>query len=238
MRIVDAIAGQTLSRIYTEVLEPAFPPDELVSLEGLRRGVASGTTQVSAVLADDGQILGAAVGDWSRATRVMLLSYLAVTPAGRGTGIGTRLLTTLVERWRERYQPCLILAEVEHPGHHAGNHAHGDPVARLRFYGRHGARVLALPYFQPALAPGLARVPGMLLLALWADPEFAGTGGGDTVDPSRLRAFLTEYLQESEGRVATDSQTVALWRALDLPEGVPSWPATEYARVEVSQPTG
>ncbi|MGW0432942.1 GNAT family N-acetyltransferase [Micromonospora sp. NPDC003197] len=238
MRIVDVIAGQTLSRIYTEVLEPAFPPDELVSLEGLRRGVASGTTQVSAVLADDSRILGAAVGDWSRPSRVMLLSYLAVTSDGRGTGIGSRLLTTLVTQWRERYQPCLVLAEVEHPGHHAGNHAHGDPVARLRFYGRHDARVLDLPYFQPALGPGRSRVPGMLLLALWADPQFAGPGGADTVDAGRLRAFLTEYLQESEGRVATDDQTAALWRALDVPGGVPTWPVTEYAKVAVSQPIG
>ena len=78
----------------------------------------------------------------------------------------------------------------------------------------------------------------MLLLALWVDPELAGTGGADTVDASRLRTFLTEYLQESEGRVATDSQTAALWRALDLPGGVPTWPVTEYAKVEVSQPTG
>ena len=97
---------------------------------------------------------------------------------------------------------------------------YGDPAARLRFYVNRGSRILDFPYFQPALEPGAERVTGLLLIALHADPEFAGPGGADTIDAEVVRKYLENYQTQYEGKVATDDQAMIMWRALDRPEGV------------------
>jgi len=235
MKTVELTAGGAqLDELYRNVLLPSFPSDELTSLESLRDGVRDGSTRAVAVVDDDGRVVAGSVGEWSPSCRVMLLAYFAVTGPFRGTGIGGSLYTEAIGGWRKEYAPCLILAEVEHPGHHAGTTAHGDPGARLRFYGRLGARVLALPYFQPALGPGRSRVYGMLLLALHVDAELAGPGGPDTVAAEPLRAFLTEYWELAEGGVGKDPATTALWQALAAEQGVPALPADRFAEVPVT----
>ena len=97
---------------------------------------------------------------------------------------------------------------------------YGDPAARLRFYVNRGSRILDFPYFQPALEPGAERVTGLLLIALHADPEFAGPGGADTIDAEVVPKYLENYQTQDEGKVATDDQAMIMWRALDRPEGV------------------
>lgn len=233
MRIVDLTADDaTLHQLYRDVLSPSFPPDELVSLEFLLDSIRDGHAEVSVALDDSGRVLAGAVGEWSASSRVMLLSYLAVAPGSRASGIGTSLYEATIRRWRAKYRPCLVLAEVERPDLHAASPVHGDPAARLRFYGRHGGGVLDLPYFQPALGPGRSRVFGLLLLALWVDPELTGEGGPDTVAPDPLLTFVTGYLAETEGGVdPADPAAAALLRALDVPTGVPVLPAERYREV-------
>lgn len=239
MKIVDLAADDDaiLDHLYRDVLRPAFRPDELVPLAYLRDGVRAGLVEVSVVLDDGGRVLAGAVGEWAAPCRVVLLSYLAVAAASRAAGVGTLLYGATIERWRAKYRPCLILAEVERPDVHPASPAYGDPAARLRFYGRHGAGVLDLPYFQPVLAPGGARVHGMLLLALRVAPEFIGAGGPETVSPEPLLTFLAGYLVEAEGSVdATDPATATLLRALDAPAGVPVLPVARYQEVPVARP--
>jgi GNAT superfamily N-acetyltransferase len=221
MKIVNLTGGNAVDVLYRDILLPAFPPDELITPGHLREGVRSGAMEASVAVDAQGRILGGLVGDWLPSYRVVLLSYLAVAAEARGTGVGTALLSRAVEEWRAKYRPCLILAEVEDPDHHAGSAAYGDPAARLRFYARQGARALDLPYFQPALSAEQSRVYGVLLLALHVDPELNGAGGADTVAPQPLRAFLTGYLEGAEGGIADDAPTAALWRALEAPGGVP-----------------
>jgi GNAT superfamily N-acetyltransferase len=236
MKLVDLDGGRDLDGLYHEVLLPSFPPDQMVTLDDLRRGVRGRATEVSAVVDEHGRMLGGAVGDWSPPSRVMLLSYLAVAADRRDGGIGSLLYSGLIARWRARYHPCLILAEVESPDHHAGSQAYGDPAARLRFYQRRGARVLDLPYFQPALGAGRSRVFGVLLLALHVDPELTGVVGSDTVASEPLRIFLTDYLVAAEGGVAENAATAALWRALEMPGGVPLRSVEQFREVAVSRP--
>ncbi|MET7136136.1 hypothetical protein MT994_18725 [Cellulosimicrobium sp. MI9406] len=116
--------------------------------------------------------------------------------------MGRRLVTTALDDWRA-LDPLVVVGEVEHPAHHTGSEAHGDPVARLRFYARLGARVLALPYFQPGDGPGGERVPALLLVSFPLGPHAAG----DDVPAAPLRAFLAENLRESEGTLADDAAT-------------------------------
>jgi GNAT superfamily N-acetyltransferase len=217
--------GEKSRALYSEVLDPSFPPDELHTLETLHGAMEAGTGPIWIAEDDEGRILGGAVGEWDAGSRIVLLSYLAVRPGIRGGGVGGSLLRAALDAWRSRLSPCMILAEVEDPAHYRGGGAHGDPAARWRFYQRHRGRALDLPYFQAALRPGTARVPHLMLVVLHADPKFSGAGP-DTIDPASLRAYLEDYQRQCEGAVGTDPQAMALWQALDRPGGVPFLPAT------------
>ena len=232
--LVALAEGPLCDAVYQRLLMPAFPPDELLTLAAIRDGLRTGLLEGLVAVDGDGRPLGVSVGEWSPAARVMLLSYLAVAAETRGTGIGSLLYTTQLDRWRETLRPCLVLAEVERPDAHTGDAHRGDPQARLRFYARHGARALDVPYFQPAFGPGRERVYGMLLLALHVDPELAGSGA-DTVAAEPVRQFLTQYLSSAEGSVGDDPATEALRRAVGDPAAVRLLPVDRYGDIARSR---
>nr|WP_255672820.1 GNAT family N-acetyltransferase [Glycomyces amatae] len=225
MRIVRIESpGAGLDEVYRDLLAPFFPPHELDSREDIAAGVTAGTTEVLVAEDERGRRLGAAVGDWDEDVRVQLLSYLAVDPAHRSGGVGGRLLAAVVERWAEQYRPCAIVAEIEHPAEAAANPEWGDPKRRFDFYGRRGARVLDLPYFQPALRDGAERVWGMLLISLHLDPQL--TAGPDRAAAEPIRGFLEGYFRLTEGGLPEDAAGKALLAAAADPEGVRLLPAT------------
>lgn len=222
MRIVELADpdAPAVELVYNDILLPSFPDDELVPLSVLRALVGAGLGLVWAAHDDAGDVVAVAIGEWDAELRVVLLSWLAVREGRRGGGVGGPLLDTALTEWRRRYDPCLVLAEVADPRHHPVSTAHGDPVARLNFYQRRGARILDMPYFQPALGPDKARVDHMLLIVLHADPAFAGSDA-DTIDATVLRRYLEKYQLECEGVVDTGPDSAPMWRALDRPNGVP-----------------
>lgn len=234
MRVVHVQdSDPLLESLYTDILARSFPSDELQTAEWLRSGVADGTVLAAAALDSSGAAIGAAIGQWSPWARTLLLAYLAVLPGSRGSGAGGLLLSEVTRAWQQRLQPRATFAEVEHPLANSVSVAYGDPSARLRFYARHGARALDIPYFQPALRPGSGRVYGMLLTVLAPAPECAGAHAG-TLTPDLVRSFLEAFYQETI--VGTDPASLALRRALDRPEGIPLLPLTEPGRLPVSQP--
>jgi hypothetical protein len=221
MRIYEAPGpGPVIEDFYQHILVPSFPADELVSLDEVQEIAAGEDGSIWLAEDADGTIVAGAIAEWDDSVRVLLLGYLAVRPGIRGGGIGGPLYLKALESWQQRFKPCLILAEVEDPEVHSGSEDHGDPAARLRFYVNRGSRILDFPYFQPALKPGAERVSGLLLIALHIDPEFAGSGGADTVDAAVVRKYLENYQTQYEGTVATDDQAMIMWRAIDRPEGV------------------
>ncbi|WP_198545950.1 GNAT family N-acetyltransferase [Actinacidiphila yeochonensis] len=214
-----------LERVYDRLLAPAFPADELVSLDELRAGLAEGTS-IAALAADGDRPLGVAVGEWSADSRVLLLAYLSVTAETRSQGIGGTLMSAVLGDWQRRLDPLVTLAEVEHPAAHAADPDRGDPAARVRFYARLGARALDLPYFQPALRPGAVRVPGMLLAVLAVEPALREAAA---VPGAPVRAWLAEYFEETEGRMPEDAAGRALFDATDRPGGIPLLPLDDPA---------
>ncbi|SKC67045.1 hypothetical protein [Krasilnikoviella flava] len=201
-----------LASLWRDVLAPSFPPEELMPLDDLLAGCRSGVQTAYGVEQGD-RVTAGIVASWSPGTRVLLVDYLAIAPGGRGGGVGGRLLDLSVAAWRAELRPAVVLAEVEHPAHHATHARHGDPAARLRFYARHGARVLTLPYFQPGMGgPGSSRVPAMLLVALAVgDAEADRPPSSVLAEP--LRRFLVEHLVACEGAVADDAATRRLLQA-------------------------
>ncbi len=214
-------SGPVIEAFYHQILEPSFSADVLIGLDELQDIAASDVGSVWLATDDDGTILGGAVGEWDESARVVLLGYLAVRPGIRGGGIGGPLYLDALDSWRQKFRPCLVLAEIEDPDvpGHSDNEEHGDAAARLRFYLSRGSRVLDIPYFQPALEPGADRVSGLLLIVLHADQDFAGAEEG-TIDAGPVRKYLENYQIQYEGKVATDDQAMEMWRALDRPGGV------------------
>jgi GNAT superfamily N-acetyltransferase len=220
MKIVEVgLAGPLLDAAFADVLAPAFPPDELTTAQDLRHGVGSGDTSVVALVDDENVPHAVAVGEFFSTSQVVLLAYLATRPGGRSTGLGGRLLAHVVDEWTRRWDPRLMVAEIEHPAAHAGNAAYGDPTARVRFYARHGVRPLDLPYFQPPVASGQPRVYGLMLCTLAVGDQARGAEP-ETVDPGVVSSFLVEYLQAAEGSVGPDPAVQNLLEAARRPDGV------------------
>lgn len=205
--------------LYHKVLAQSFPPNELESEEELMSGLGSGRSRALIAVDADGAVLGGTVGEYFPRSNAMLLAYLAVLPGGRGGGVGSVLLRALREAWTAELSPRFIALEVEDPREFTGTAAFGDPVARTRFYERHGVRALPLPYLQPALGPDTARVPGLMLMVLGSDDTSAG---GGVLDGQQVAAFLAEYFEEFEGPARPgDADYELLLAACARPGGLP-----------------
>lgn len=191
-KILESAAD--LSEFYDLVLVPSFPQSELVALPEFLSAAQSHYIHVIAAYNDQGVIAGA-VGATPTQERVMMLLYLALRPGLRGSGVGGKLLNHAIAQWQELFNPTFILSEVEHPGYHRASEEHGDPAARLRFYARHGGRILNIPYFQPAIREGEPPVPALMLLTMWVAPE--AFIGDDHVISWPLRASLRRELIET-----------------------------------------
>lgn len=209
-----ADGGPLLEEIYGNVLRPSFTLNELSPYCELTEALARGRAVVTAVLDGKGRPVGAAVGEWSPKTGVLLLAYIAVRPEWRSRGCGALLMDAVRGAWQKRFQPSFILVEFEHPIAHRSDAQHGDPRARFRFYARHGVRALELPYFQPSLGSGRERIYGMVLAAVYVAPT-AMSGRMDTVTSAPIRDFLTDYFLCTEEEVPADSAGRRLWRALE-----------------------
>ncbi|WP_194891140.1 N-acetyltransferase [Catenulispora pinisilvae] len=221
MDFVELVAaGQQLTMAYEHILVPSFPADELCSIGDIAALASSGQHLVWVAAEPDGTVAAVAVGEWNPGPRVVLLSYIATRPGMRSGGVGGPLLDRALARWRDTFDPCVVLAEVEDPRHFTASEDHGDPVARLRFYTRRSARALDIPYFQAALGPGKQRVRNLLLMVLHAGPSFAGRGT-DTLRGDFLRLYIELYQEACEGTVGTDPEALALFAAIDRPGGVP-----------------
>ena len=221
LAIVDARDSdfQLVPEFYRTVIVPNFAPDELESETELMAGLRSGRSRVLIATDPDGTMLGGAVGDYFPRSNVMLLAYLAVLAVGRSRGVGAAVLEAARRAWTTELNPKLIVLEVEDPREFTGSAATGDPVARVRFYERHGVRTLPLPYLQPSLGPGTARVPGLMLMVM------GGTDapvGATSVDGQHVAEFLTEYFEEFEGPVQPgDSDFSQLLAGCARPGGLP-----------------
>ncbi|BCJ28398.1 GNAT family N-acetyltransferase [Actinocatenispora sera] len=222
--------GPLVDAVYTDILQPSFPPAELVSLAALRDAITARRATLTVALDATGEPWGAAVGEWYESARVMLLGYLAARPGSRGHGVGGRLLEQAIRTWSERYRPCVVLAEVERPDRHRASLAHGDPTGRLRFYQRYGASALDLPYFQPALRADEDREYGMLLIALHVEQQYRREERA--IDAEPVRRFWLDHLGATEGAPA-DSAARRMAAALAA-EQVAVRPLDQYRNIAVA----
>ncbi|AEE47227.1 GNAT family N-acetyltransferase [Cellulomonas fimi] len=217
------LTPEEVREVYDRLLAPTFRPEELMTLDEVRAAFTGPQAQPSVVVLQGGRPVALMLGGWYADRRALLLTYLAVDPSTRGLGLGARLVGEVLPRWAAASPGALVLAEVDDPRAWPADATQGDPVARLRFYGRHGARLVPLPYVQPSLSPGAPRVEGMLLLRLDATPGVPG---------AVLGAFLADYVTAHEGPAGLEDPVVAglvaQAAALDLDD---LWPVDRWEDV-------
>ncbi len=218
-----------LGEVYDRLLKRSFPPQELADRESFLNFVTWGEVLVER---EGDLIKAAAVGDYSSAVDLLLLEYLAVLPEHRGKGSGSKLLQAAFAQWRELMRPGAFLAEIERPDGHQASPEYGDPVRRLKFYHKLGLRALALPYYQPALAPGLPAVPDLLLGVLVEDDSWLD--GNHFLEGERVAELLRGRNPEP-----TPAELPAWHALLDACAGpIELVDLADYARVPRSGPIG
>ncbi len=185
----------SLVSVYEKLLSPNFPDDELITLDEFLGGVASGSSTVH-VVGDPSDPTAVGVFERFEDSPAVLLSYFATRVDQRGRGVGSALLRGLLDAIGEDPDVSVVLAEVEHPSHHAAHDFHGLPDARLAFYGRIGARILDVPYFQAPVRDGGRPVFGMLLLVL--DPAGRWVRDGALVPEAGVGAVLASLYRGVE----------------------------------------
>ena len=187
-RVLDGDSPD-LVEAYEQILAVSFTPDELEPIATFAAQVDEGARQLwVARLAEapEGEIVAVRMARDLQPSDAVLLTHLAVREGHRDEGVGSHLHRAVTSRIVSDQGPSLVLAELAHPDHHETHPRRGDPLARLRFYGRFDARIIDLPYFQASLGPGRQPVYGLLLLVLYARP--------DLVNPARTRLENAENL--------------------------------------------
>jgi GNAT superfamily N-acetyltransferase len=108
-----------------------------------------------------------------------LVTYMVVAPMARNHGLG-RTLLDIAARALYADGAAIVLGEV-----------HRDAPERLARFVRWGARLLDVAYVQPSLGPGLARDPGLCLIALPPVPP--------NIESGTVEAFIAELYEVTEG---------------------------------------
>jgi GNAT superfamily N-acetyltransferase len=226
---------ELVGRFHHDVLAVSFTPDELEDVATLARGLrGKGEVEVlaSVALGSDDAVLGGVVGELYLKESVLLVAYLAVRPDLRGFGIGTALMEHVAPIWYARPAVRLAVAEVHDP--RGWSQVPGDdPARRLRLYERLGARLLAVPFVQPTVGAGRARVPGFLLVAFYVDPKIeVAVDGGAAVRSDIVGAFVRQYFETAESiRAPYDSQLAELLGRIAEHPAIPLLPVSGYERI-------
>jgi len=210
-----------LREAYRLLMAPSFRAAELLPESDFIAQFADGA---DAVLArdDDGRLLGLAVVEDFR--HAVLLQYLVAAAESRGMGVGSGLLTTVIDGWASTVS--VVLAEFVRPDVQSAHPLYGDPAARLRFYARFGALALDLPYFQPPVSADTGREHGMLLAVFDVDGSIAARGRLSSAQRSAVQNYLNEVLDNAQ-----DPDATRLRDAAGADRGIRALPLDDYAKI-------
>lgn len=231
LEFVDSwqLKPEQLGRLYDEVLGPSFPVDELMPRDKLLPRLAKEDSGVCCRAAVDpaGRVVAAIIADTYPASRVLLLSYLAVLSELRDRGVGTGLASDAVPRWIARYRPAA--------GRRGGRGPAPPRRQRLRRVRRRRLEdaVVRRPWRTDPADPvraacpdrGADRVRNLLLMVFYAAPEVCPD---QRLGPELLVRFLTDYFTACEGRTPVDAEFTALLDACQRPDGIPLVKPSEY----------
>ncbi len=143
-----------------------------------------------------GEIVAASVSDYLAEPNTGVVEFIVVAPAGRGSGVGGRLLAHTEalfdqDAWRAHGRPVdAVLAEMNDPFATSALTDNLDPVARALIWHRWGFGGLDFPYVQPALSADQEPVTNLILICKPCRPDWAST-----VPAGAVVASVHEYLR-------------------------------------------
>ncbi|MCL6518915.1 MAG: GNAT family N-acetyltransferase [Armatimonadetes bacterium] len=135
--------------------EESFPPPERHPFNKLRtllekEEVPRRTRMIVAL--DNDEVVGLSIFQFAPEARLGYLWYLCVAPSARRLGLGSRLYQRTLELLAQDGATSMIF-EVD-PISTPPHPIYGDPVKRLRFYERLGARIIiGYEFFQKPIPP-------------------------------------------------------------------------------------
>jgi hypothetical protein len=234
------VSRSAIEKIYHELLEPSFGPNELDTLDTLLDGLADdGSYKVWGLCVLDGDTpVGCILGYPYQQSGVLLIGYLVVNSRLRSQGAGSRLINEIRRQWFGNPEYPLVLSEVEDPRHHAVEGG-SDPVRRAKLYARQGMQVVVGPYFQPKLeGEGRERVYNLFLTVVNESNDPATWR--DSVPGKQIADFLIEYFQSSgEGEDwprDDDEEGKQLLAFYQTRERIPLRPIGEWEHIEIPPP--
>lgn len=201
--------------VYSQIIAPHYPHDEVDPLDVFLRDAESGSSTIYTAERDGALAAAAVTYGYSGAD---LLGYMAVLPEFRSMKIGAGLVQEAISRAVDRGVP--LVAEIERPDRHDYHPLYGDPDRRVQFYAEHGGLVIDVPFFQPPTALGRSRKYGMMLVRLDPTEE-------RSIDTAVVRKFVDEYLGEPDIEVVEE---IALRAALSVPD-IRLIPLSNYVEV-------
>jgi hypothetical protein len=220
-----------ITRIYDEILQPNFGPEELDSLETVLGGLSARGT-VLGLCAMDGEDPVGCLLRYPYA-EALLIGYVAVRKDRRGEHAGSELFDQVRRRWFGERGVKLVVGEIEDPRCHP---MVGDisPERRVAFYERQGVQIAVGPYFQPCLSDGGERVYDLFLTAL----TDSASGPQKSVPAKPIADFLLAYFKEAEGKnwpgpTDGEGQRLLAWYQDPEHEVVPLHPIADYNEIEI-----
>lgn len=183
---------------FRDIYENGFPDaDEREDFDGILQRTADELpgqphTVIMISEANSSTAKGGLIADWYAGSRALHLTYLIVDERCRQQGVGWELVDTGVRSimdWIKKEKKVRInnvFFESNDPFRTVTDNF--DRFLRLRIFAKQGAKLINIPYVQPALDKSKAPVDNLLLFSF---TQFNKTG--DRIPAEEIKAFLTEF---------------------------------------------
>lgn len=204
--------NRALLEAFGESIYPvAFPdPDEREPFGNiLARTEKAGPDEpwtLSVIAEDKGKVTGGLIADWYPQCSSLEIIYLAVDPGSRLKGLGKRLLldgtVMILDALGKKSGEANVYFETENPLTVSSGNSSIDPIGRLTFFDRCGAKRIPIDYVQPPLDPSTDWCRNLFLMVL---PQFSSAVEGISSD--ELKSFLHDFFKglKALGNVKFDS---------------------------------
>lgn len=221
----SALLGEVYERLY---LPSVLAPEERQALATFERRLGSAPPGppeplTSMIVAGENladplrrKLAGYLILEFYRESRTALLAYVGTASEFRRQGLMRRMYALAVERLRrEQGDVRAAFTEIHVPGRIAAQREPMETLARVCAFARIGARLVPIPYVQPALEEGQPFGTDLMLLSLPTQGEPDATTELP-LPASAVADFLDEYYRSC---------------GLDDPAGCPGYAEMLSARV-------
>lgn len=177
--------------------QKAFPdPDEREPFEKILARVETARPDepvtIAVIAEESGRTVAGLVTDWYPVCNSLEVIYIAVDPAARRSGLGKEILMegtrTILDSLSGEDRRINVFFETENPMAVNAVDSPIDPVGRLSFFNKCGAKRVPIDYVQPPLDDSTGWDSNMFLMML---PELSYAKESITID--ELSAFLHEF---------------------------------------------